>query len=707
MQVKQDYFSDAPINDPSLDVFNRYPFAQRVSSVISRRKDPSSIVIGIYGAWGEGKTSLLNFIEHELQNEKNVVCIRFNPWRFGNEDEILINFFNDLANAIDKNIQTGKEKLGVYVKKYLQLPTTVLGKSEIAEGLKLIFKTADVEELRVRIEELLEQEKKRIVILVDDIDRLEKKEIHAVFRLVKLTADLKYTAYVLAFDKHVVSSALQERYGVDNDNTGNSFLEKIIQVPLPLPQIDFMDLRSYCFEEINELLNFSQIKLSESEVTNFVNYFTRAIEPHLKTPRQVKLYTNILMFSLPILRNESNTVDLMLIEGIRVFIPKIYSLIKNHKGLFLDNINSGFGHNYIEKESERRKQKIEEVLKEFSQEESEQITDLLCFLFPKLNSIYDNVLYGSDWEQEWSEKQRICSPQYFQRYFTYAITSRDVSDQEINDILELSSNCSVDVVVDKIKDIMNERNAEIFVSKLSRLSKNFTANQSRNLALAISKLGSNLPNPEHAFQFVNPFVQGAMFIGDCIENLDTEEERFKLAGEIIYSADSLSYAFQCLFKYRRDTEEHPNPNGFTEEEYMKLAVKLSNRISKELSNDDRIEINNIRYIPSLLLIWNDYGETDEASNFIKKQIEINNEFIFELLNTYTPTAHDGFGSRKLSFERDNYQAITKIIDPKIIVKSIKKVYPNLPVDKTYPEFLEDVSRYEELARQFMWLHYNK
>ncbi|HFO1052293.1 P-loop NTPase fold protein [Bacillus cereus group sp. MYBK111-1] len=95
------YSSDSPVVVQSQDQFNRFPFAKRVASVISKRKDPSSIVIGIYGAWGEGKTSIFNFIEGELNNEEHVVCIRFNPWRYGEEEEMLISFFNDMATSID------------------------------------------------------------------------------------------------------------------------------------------------------------------------------------------------------------------------------------------------------------------------------------------------------------------------------------------------------------------------------------------------------------------------------------------------------------------------------------------------------------------------------------------------------------------------------------------------------------------------------
>ncbi|WP_116315610.1 P-loop NTPase fold protein [Bacillus subtilis] len=66
----QQYSSDSPIESKEFDKFNRFPFAERVSHVISKRTDPSSIVIGIYGVWGEGKTSVLNFMEKELNKSQ-------------------------------------------------------------------------------------------------------------------------------------------------------------------------------------------------------------------------------------------------------------------------------------------------------------------------------------------------------------------------------------------------------------------------------------------------------------------------------------------------------------------------------------------------------------------------------------------------------------------------------------------------------------
>src|SRR4030042_3548733 len=60
------FVSDAPLVDSEKDEFNRGAFAQRIAHTISARKDASSIVVAVYGIWGEGKTSVLNFIRGEL-----------------------------------------------------------------------------------------------------------------------------------------------------------------------------------------------------------------------------------------------------------------------------------------------------------------------------------------------------------------------------------------------------------------------------------------------------------------------------------------------------------------------------------------------------------------------------------------------------------------------------------------------------------------
>jgi predicted KAP-like P-loop ATPase len=78
------YADDAPLKDPSLDELDRWQFSQGIAQTIASRRDPTSIVVGIYGSWGQGKSTVINFIESELKsNYSDVIYVRFNPWMLG------------------------------------------------------------------------------------------------------------------------------------------------------------------------------------------------------------------------------------------------------------------------------------------------------------------------------------------------------------------------------------------------------------------------------------------------------------------------------------------------------------------------------------------------------------------------------------------------------------------------------------------------
>src|ERR1700682_5524036 len=73
------YLTDAPIGSKAQDTFNRWPFAKRIADTLAELKDASSIVIGLYGPWGDGKTSTLNMMATVLAGYKDIVVVHFNP----------------------------------------------------------------------------------------------------------------------------------------------------------------------------------------------------------------------------------------------------------------------------------------------------------------------------------------------------------------------------------------------------------------------------------------------------------------------------------------------------------------------------------------------------------------------------------------------------------------------------------------------------
>jgi hypothetical protein len=92
-----EYLPDSPLTDPARDKLRRLPFAVQISNTIASRTDASSLVVGLYGEWGEGKTTLLNFVTGELEKKDNVICFNYNPWRFPDETSLIKSFFAILA----------------------------------------------------------------------------------------------------------------------------------------------------------------------------------------------------------------------------------------------------------------------------------------------------------------------------------------------------------------------------------------------------------------------------------------------------------------------------------------------------------------------------------------------------------------------------------------------------------------------------------
>src|SRR5262249_10955374 len=144
---------------------------KRIAGVIAKRKESGSVVIGIYGPWGDGKTSVLNLITRELQMEANVVAIRFNPWRFTDESQLLRNFFVMLADKLEKSLETRGEKVSRFLKQYAGIlaPVSLLGVDAKGAVESLAAPEADLDELKSRVEETLREAGKRLVVRVHDI----------------------------------------------------------------------------------------------------------------------------------------------------------------------------------------------------------------------------------------------------------------------------------------------------------------------------------------------------------------------------------------------------------------------------------------------------------------------------------------------------------------------------------------------------------
>jgi len=716
-ELSSDYFTpfvtDEPLDDPSSDRFKRFPFAQRVAGTIAFKKDPSSIVIGVYGAWGEGKTTVLNFIASELEKYPNVICIPFNPWYFEDEKHMLLNFFQTLSEVLGRKISTQAEDIGKWLQDYGSIIAPIslsfggliqLSPGEIAKKTGESLSSPSIYELRERIEKILRNEKKRVVIIVDDIDRLDRHEIQTIFRLVKLLADFPYTAYVLAFDEEVVTSALEEKYGSAGNQFGASFLEKIVQVPLKLPVADKISLRKLCFEAVDKALNGAEIQLTEDQGRTFAHHFIDGLEIWVQTPRMAKRYGNALSFSLPILKGEVNTIDLMLIEGLRVFYPKVYDIVRSKPDVFLGyNLT---GSSYDEATKEHSLDIINKCTEGLTNDEADSVKNLLQVLFPRVRTILSNVTYGEQWEKTWADGQHVASSKYFDRYFSYSVPEGDISDQEIAALLQKLDTQSPIEIPAYLREITTERNVEMLLYKLRAKEKELGARKSHNLASALSSIGDIFPNPDIPFSFTNPFHQAAILVANLVKNLPKGTKRLSLGEAIVKEGEPISFAAECLRWMRTSEEETKDDRIFSKNEEQLLEQIIVSRI-RDISKDKLLYRSFPRDAPLLLSIWSRYGSRDETEHYLTDSFQSKPEEVIEFLKCYVPTSW-GLESglpHKDNFRREQYDSVARVVNPDNILEALKRLYGSKLDSPEYRELDDSLDIYEVIAYQFAHIHY--
>jgi len=433
--------TDEPLKSPNQDRLGFAPFAEKIATIIKNMQVKESVVFAVYGKWGSGKTTFLNFLVHYLKEEDSIIIVKFNPWWFSGKENLLLQFFNTLNVVLGKD-GTKLEK----VTKYLKIFSKILGllsssapiispflkpAKDITDELNNLLTEINnktVAEIKEEICNELEKFEGKIVVLIDDIDRLTANEIRELFTIVKAVADFPNTVYILAFDKEVVIRALEKV----QEGKGEDYLEKIIQVPIELPLANKTTIRKMLIDELNAVLSGTPEELFDQ--TYWGNVYFDGIDPFIKTVRDVKRLTNAIRVTYPSVKGEVNAVDFTAIETLRVFCPKVYEVIKNNPNIFCGN-SQDLLYGSQNPELKQFHQNWLSDLDNIPDNLKEAIKNLLKRLFPKLECVFGNTHYGHDWEQKWRRECRICSREIFSRFFCYSVPSDDLSRAEMEIIL--------------------------------------------------------------------------------------------------------------------------------------------------------------------------------------------------------------------------------------------------------------------------------
>ncbi|BAY34652.1 KAP P-loop domain-containing protein [Nostoc carneum NIES-2107] len=524
-------FADNPLTNPEQDRLGYATFAKHLADSICNMNFTGGFVIAVNGHWGFGKSTILNFLVHYLKakpEEEQPIIVTFNPWLVTGDEDITKRFVRQLQMSLSqfKAVPKGfRKRIADFIKAVSEIPVPY---AQAGKAVVKLFdnQQKDISELKEELEESLEDKHPRIVVTIDDIDRLNTDDIMQLFRLLKAMPNFDDVVYVLAFNKEVVHKIIADNQGIP----GDIYLEKIIQATFELPIPEKTLLRRLLFEKLNIL--FADTPKEIFDFNHWSNLYFPGIDHFINTTRDIVRLINILTVTYPVTKGEVNPADVVAIESLRVFCPVVYEIIRKNPQFFagyIDNQSASFP------TLDELKHFHNSWLAQLENEDKEPIQKLVLELFPKLQSVYGDNYYDAEQETKWREQMLICSLENFYNYFRLALTTRELPDSEIKAILSLGLDAKA--FADKLIELANEKlpdgtsKVRVFLEQLDDYSPaEIPLNHISAIVEALIKLKNHLQSCEdeqyNMFDLGND-VRIKRIISHLLHRLN-EQERFEI-----------------------------------------------------------------------------------------------------------------------------------------------------------------------------------
>ena len=360
------------------DQLNFDPYARTLTEIIADRHTKTPLTIGVFGQWGQGKTSLMRMVERRLQEEETpafpVRTAWFNAWLYSRQESLYraliarvvaeVRGFATLGADMQGQLDTLEARLygtTVAFSGHLTLPAGALPGLESAAfppllGLELLRRQAErdgqqqdaerltrviadvrasealtcrdqiaaLDDFRRHFEGLCRQcivPHGRLVVFVDDLDRCLPDQAVEVLEAVKLFLDVPGCVFVLGVDRAVLEEGIRVRYrGYETTLDGAQYLEKIIQIPFALPPIRT--------EDVNQFVQ--QVTGGSLPDPRCETVFSVGLEPN---PRRIKRTLNIFLLLWRLAQNRADLAEtikpvrLAKVVIIQQYYPALFQLL--------------------------------------------------------------------------------------------------------------------------------------------------------------------------------------------------------------------------------------------------------------------------------------------------------------------------------------------------------------------------------------------
>jgi KAP-like P-loop domain-containing protein/outer membrane protein with glycine zipper len=371
--------------------------------------------------------------------------IRFNPWYFSGQENLFKAFFGVLGTelsivnnskvakavaAVLKRGDAAGSMLGAAAGLVTAGPAGAAGGATIGGFFGRMAgdkfdKKESLEASLQQLREALESSDRRLLIVIDDIDRLLPEELRQMLTLIKSLGNLPNVTYLLAFARTEVIDLIN-RAGISNAE----YLEKIVQVSFELPRVDRYALRTMLFSRLDGILAGRELEDTNRWGKAFFSY----IDPYLKTPRDVTRLCNALQVTWPAVQDEVDWTDLIVLEILRLHEASIYDLVLDKLG-YLTGETASFG---------KDKEWADPLLPKAENSSDPKLAkEALIYLFPSLVKAWEGnslmAAYKGGADRKADRNRRLQSAEYARNYFALAPATDQFTAAQIKNLFAANS----------------------------------------------------------------------------------------------------------------------------------------------------------------------------------------------------------------------------------------------------------------------------